>query len=203
MMVAGAFAALVGLAFVSWVASNRRDQRVLRAPITTASIVMLGDSITEEGPWETAFADLPIANRGYSGYTTAQLVDVAREVAAEQPRAVYVLTGTNDIRDGHPPSWTIRHLAEILDEFAASAPRTDVVLQTILPRADRNADVDIANVAIVGLAEQRGLAVLDLHAVFDNGRGALRAEETRDGLHLNDAGNERWSDVLIEEFRSS
>ena len=188
----------VGLVLWAWAASD--DREVDRTEVTEETIVMLGDSITEEGPWSTNFSDPPVANRGYSGYTTAQLVDVARGVAEARPSAVYILTGTNDIRDDRPPSWTVQHLGTILDEFERTSPDTVVTVQTILPRADRRADVVAANLAIVEIARSRGFDVLDLHRVFDDGNGALRPVDTRDGIHLSQAGNLRWADVLRSEF---
>ena len=161
---------------------------------------MLGDSITEQGPWESAFPDRSVSNQGYAGFTTAQLVDVAIEVAAARPRAVYVLTGTNDIRDQQPPTWTIEHLETILDEFASSAPDTTVIVQTILPRAVGRDQVRATNTAIGRLAADRGIEVLDLHPVFDDGTGALRATDTEDGIHLSEAGNMVWAEVLRGDF---
>lgn len=161
---------------------------------------MLGDSITEQGPWDEALAESPIVNRGYSGFTTAQLVDIAREVGAAQPRAVYLLTGTNDIRDDHPPEWTVDQLTMVLDELATASPETLVIIQTILPREDHPNEVRATNLAITQLASDRGLDVIDLHAAFDNGLGALRVEETRDGLHLSPMGNRRWAAILRDDW---
>ena len=161
---------------------------------------MLGDSITQQGPWESAFPDLSISNQGFAGFTTAQLVDVASEVAMARPRAVYVLTGTNDIRDSQPPSWTVQQLAAILDEFASTTPNTTVIVQTILPRAVGSDEVRATNAAINRLAADRGIEVLDLHPVFDDGTGALRPADTDDGIHLSDVGNEVWADLLRDDF---
>ena len=168
--------------------------------MTSESIVMLGDSITEQGPWESSFPDRSISNRGYAGFTTAQLVDVASEVAAQRPRAVYVLTGTNDIRDGRPPSWTVRHLTTILDEFASTAPDTTIIIQTILPRAVGGDEVRATNVGISRLAASRGVDVLDLHTGFDDGNGTLRPSDTDDGIHLTAVGNAVWADLLRDDF---
>lgn len=162
--------------------------------------MLLGDSITERGDWDDLLPDRPVSNHGYSGYTSEQLVPVAEDVAADRPRLVLVLTGTNDIRDGHGPEWTIRRLEQIIERFQSDSPATRVVLQTVLPRADAPAEVLVLNGAIVELASARGLAVLDLHPLFDDGRGGLRSAETTDGLHLSAAGYERWAAVLDRDL---
>lgn len=179
--------ALVLLWRFDWADRNRID---------TESVVMLGDSITAEGSWSDLFPETPIVNEGHSGYTTEQLVPIARGVAAHRPRLVLLLTGTNDIRDGRPPSWTVTHLDELLDSIAELSPDTRVVIQTVLPRADRVSEVLAVNEAIRSLAAARGIPVLDLYPEFDDGRGGLRTHETYDGLHLSDPGYTRWAELL-------
>jgi N-acetylglucosamine-6-sulfatase len=174
----------------------QRDGRARRPAIGADTIVMLGDSITEEADWGALLPTWPIANRGYSGHTTAQLADEVGDIATHQPRSVFILTGTNDIRDGHPPSWTVDRLGELVDRLRRDAPGTVVVLQTVLPRADARTAVRDLNAAIRRLASQRGLEILDLYSAFDDGTGALRAEETTDGIHLTAPGYERWAAEL-------
>lgn len=160
------------------------------------SVVLLGDSITAQGDWAAVLPDLPIVNHGYSGYTTEQLVPVAAEVASGGPRAVFVLTGTNDIRDGRNVEWSASWLESLLDELVGSPVDTTVVVQTVLPRGDAVDEVRAINEAIVSVAESRGVDVVDLYAAFDDGSGALRAAETTDGVHLSPAGYARWSAIL-------
>lgn len=188
----------VAVVAVLWVAADRvrAPEGPLRRPIDADSIVMLGDSITAGGDWEALLPDRPMVNQGYSGFTTAELLPIATDVAAASPAAVYVLTGTNDVRDGLPPARTRDDLAAILDVFATDSPETVVVVQTVLPRRATAAEIVATNDAIVELAVARGLAVLDLHPEFDDGGGGLRAEETSDGWHLSDAGYDRWAALL-------
>ena len=171
----------------------------VRAPIDEDSLVLLGDSITEQGNWSELLPDRPVVNQGHSGFTSEQLVPVAARVGAERPAVVLILAGTNDIRDGHGPEWTIAGLGRIVDALVSASPDTTVVLQTILPRGDAPAEVAAANAALTELARDRGLTLVDLHPHFDDGTGALRPEETTDGLHLADPGYRRWAS-LIESF---
>ena len=168
--------------------------------IATDSVVMLGDSITEQGRWASLLPRWPVVNHGHAGFTTAELLPAAHEIATAGPSVVFILTGTNDIRDGHPAAWTIEHLRKILDAFQSTAPHTAVVVQTILPRGDARRAVDLANAAIRDEASGRGLRVLDLHVAFDDGNGALRADETSDGVHLATAGYDRWAALLEREL---
>ena len=198
-LVAGGAAVAVA---VLWLAADRvrAPDGPQRRPIQADSIVMLGDSITAGGDWAALLPGHPMVNEGYSGFTTAELLPVATEVAAASPASVYVLTGTNDVRDGLPPARTRDDLDAILDVFAAESPRTAVVVQTVLPRSATAAEIVATNAAIVELAVERGLEILDLHAEFDDGDGGLRAGETTDGWHLSAAGYDRWADLLAREL---
>lgn len=199
LMVAGA--AVAGCAVLLLV--RRSDDAHRREPsITDESIVMLGDSITAEGRWSELLPDRPIVNSGRSGFTTEQLVPIARDVARRQPRAVIILTGTNDIRDRHDAAWTGQYLTALLDVLHTTAPETQVVLQTILPRGDAPEAVRQANTVIAQLAVDRDLLLIDLHRHFDEGTGALRATDTTDGIHLTPAGYARWAAVLESELPS-
>lgn len=188
--------AVAGVAIGAAVRWQRSQGDTDRGPIGPSTVVLLGDSLTEEGDWAALLPDWPVANQGHSGFTSEELVPIAEAVAAHRPRLVLVLAGTNDIRDGHPPAWTEDNLVAIVDRFQAASPDTVVVLQTILPRADAPAEVAATNERILALAAERGLIVLDLHPAFDDGAGGLRPEETRDGLHLSEAGYRRWVDLL-------
>jgi lysophospholipase L1-like esterase len=179
---------------------DRRDRgEAGRAAVAVDSIVLLGDSITEQGEWHELLPDRPVVNAGHSGFTTAQLVDVAVDVAAAEPEIVYVLAGTNDIRDSLPATTTAEHYRRLLDALAAS-PATTVVVQTVLPRADAPAAVDEINRELTEIAAERRLRVLDLHTPFDDGSGGLRPAETTDGVHLAAAGYERWAALLAADL---
>lgn len=190
------------LVSVAAVGVFRWERGTARGAITSTTITMLGDSITEQGDWGELLPDHDVANRGYAGFTTAELVEVAEAVAAAEPAAVFILTGTNDIRDGRTPGWTTDRLERILDHFDQRAPDTSVVVQTILPRADATRQVRAANESIRRVASDRGLPLLDLHAAFDDGAGGLRPSETTDGIHLDEAGYLRWAAAVAEVLPS-
>lgn len=200
---AGVGAAGVAIA-AGWSLVRSDDRQSLDSEsIDSESIVMLGDSITEQGDWTELLPDWPVVNAGRSGYTTAQLVPVAAEVASRSPDTVFVLTGTNDIRDGHPPEWTSARLTELVGQITRVSPETEIVVQTVPPRDDRPDEASATADAIAATASSGGLTMLDLHSAFDDGSGRFRAEETTDGIHLSDAGYERWAAILIDALHET
>ncbi len=111
-LLAAAAAAAVVAVGVLW--ASRRSAELRPEMVDATSIVMLGDSITAEGDWADLLSDHRVVNAGRSGFTTAQLVPLAREVSNGQPRLLVLLTGTNDIRDGQGPLWTRRYVDELV-----------------------------------------------------------------------------------------
>jgi len=189
-IVGAAVASIAGLVVVSMLRTGGHSNRIARD-----SIVMFGDSITAEGDWKRLLPDHPLVNEGHPGFTTEGLITVAGRIAAADPTAVVVLTGTNDIRDGHPPTWTREHLEQLIDQLEHGSTAT-IVVQTVLPRADAPVAVQQVNAEIRDLVARRGLRLLDLYETFDDSTGALRGHETYDGLHLTVAGYERWANEL-------
>lgn len=163
-------------------------------------IVMLGDSLTEAGNWNERFPDRDVVNGGFSGYTTDQLVPLARDAVRAQPGAVFVLTGTNDVYQGRAPSWTTDRLGELVTAIETESPGTRIVIQTVLPSVELGPAVAATNEAIRRFAADRRLDVLDLYPEFDDGFGALHDDETYDGVHLTSLGYERWATLLRSEF---
>lgn len=167
---------------------------------STDTIVMLGDSITRGGNWIQLFPDRVVVNAGYIGITTEGLIPIAGEVARSRPSAVFILAGINDIFADRPPAWTVDHLLDIVTAIESEAPDARIVIQTVLPNAERRDDVLATNAAIRVAAIENGLEVLDLYPEFDDGGGALRPAETYDGTHLTVPGYERWAALLEPQF---
>jgi lysophospholipase L1-like esterase len=167
---------------------------------------MLGDSITEGGLWDEWFPEVPIANRGVGGETSAQVLTRLRS-AIHQPRAVFLLIGTNDLAFDIPAAETARNVGSILRAIKHESPGTPVFVQSVMPRALAFRD------EILGLnrryrelieAEADHVRYLDLWPSLATHDGALRRELTEDGLHLNGNGYARWVEALqpvITELR--
>lgn len=196
-MLAAIVAVVAGMGFAAWRGGTEADESVEEG---TQRIVMLGDSITEQGDWFAMFPDRTIVNAGFSGYTSEQLVPLVRDVVDAESDAVFVLAGTNDVFNGRPPEWTVEQLDRLITEVETTAPEARIVIQTVLPAEERSAEVVATNAAIRSVAAARGLEVLDLYPAFDDGNGALRGAETYDGVHLTTIGYDRWATLLQPWF---
>ncbi len=175
---------------------HRRSQFAALPP-SPGSIVFLGDSISEGGLWDEWFPDVPVLNRGIGGETSAQ-VRVRLDTAIHDPLAVFLLVGTNDLSAGVAAAEVARNIGEIIDGIGHRAPDALVVVQSVMPRSAafrdevRRLNQEIRRV-VAGRATAR---YLDLWPALATPTGVLRAEFTRDALHLNGDGYRAWVDVI-------
>ena len=145
--------------------------------------------------WDAWFQQLPALNRGISGDTTEDIL-ARLDSAIDQPAAVSLLIGTNDLHslpmlrdlDG-----VASRLREILRRIQEAAPDTPIFLNSVMPRtawfAPRLKDL---NERYRRIAEQMGVTYVDLWPALAKD-DALRKEFSYDNLHLSAEGYRAWS----------
>jgi lysophospholipase L1-like esterase len=176
--------------------------------IHTAAIVMLGDSLTEGGPWRELTGCPFIVNRGIGGDTTQGVLGRLDGVLKMEPRALFVMIGVNDISLGIPKETTIHNFRAILDRLEGNGTRT--FISYVLPVAASyrkkrmNEDISALNIGIAGLVAGRSqVTAIDLRPLVRDRNGYLGEEFSYDGLHLSPKGYEVWRDAIapvIAEF---
>jgi lysophospholipase L1-like esterase len=170
------------------------------------SVVFVGDSLI--GGWGTMskdFGGLLVANRGIGGEPTRGLLFRFKEdVLNLQPKAIVLLTGSNDLSAQQDIRHTRSNLSAMLDMAERAAPGVPIVLCTLPPRDHAGSPVDPQrllelNRLIAALAQGRErVAVLDLHALLADGDGSPHAEYfAADRLHLSAAGYQRFRAALL------
>lgn len=161
--------------------------------------VFLGDSITEFGQWDEWFPDLPTLNRGIGGDTVDGVLQ-RLNVAVFQPRVVSLLIGTNDL-SGLGRSHKVADIAAQLDTLLAKirelAPDTLLLVNSVMPRAKSLADdVQLLNERFQQLATKYGATWVDVWSALAGPDQTMRKDCSGDGIHLNGAGYQIWTDVL-------
>jgi lysophospholipase L1-like esterase len=181
----------------------RRDIFAI-SKVRSASIVMLGDSITEAAPWDELTGCRSMLNRGIGGDTTAGVLARLDDVVKLRPRAIFLLIGVNDIALGVPREQTLDNYRRILDRLDAASVRTFVAY--VLPVARsyakwRNNDgITALNAAIAGLVAGRArTTAIDLRPLVSGSDGFLREDLSYDGLHLSAEGYAIWRDAIAAE----
>ncbi len=177
---------------------RRRVRSVHRSnPVRIGETVFLGDSITADGDWEIAFADVGARNRGIGWDTSADLLSRVDESLDGPPAAVVLMIGTNDLNIGVPHAQTVRNISLILDRIAERAPDARPVVQSVLPRTDRyHPLVAPLNAALARICAERDLVFVDHTSHFAGADSMLDPAWHDDGLHPNGTGHQRLVELL-------
>ena len=179
----------------------------------TASVVMLGDSITDfwdkpsrddpgASSWQTLLAPLGAVNFGVSGDRTDNLIwRVENGELAGKPKVAVVEIGTNNLGWGESVTETYQGIAAVLDAVHAASPGTQVVLMGVFPRgfvagAPIDAEVAELNAMLPGLAESEGARFLDLAAELGRAGETVSPAVFPDGLHPDSTGYQTWAEAL-------
>jgi lysophospholipase L1-like esterase len=186
-------------------ARNDLFHALAAAPVTHRDVVVVGDSLTERGEW-WELLDRPVANRGVAGDTVADVRARLDDVAALDPRVVFVLVGINDLLAGASPEALAARHAVLIAELHGRLPRTRIVAESLLPIRDeliaRDAELTSATVRRANELCRRGAAAtgadwLDVHARLADPDGEIDPRYSSDGLHLSGAGYRAWAAAVL------
>lgn len=170
------------------------------------NVVLVGDSITEGFDVTRFFPGRRVLNRGIGGDV------IGNGLPADDPRGVlrrldasvfdcaatdvFLMIGINDLNSGHTVDAMEQGYRDLLRRIKERAPAVRVHVQSVLPTrgnfAARNEPVRDFNRRIEKLAGEHGYKFVNLHALFIDEKGVLKAGFTADGLHLNDAAYAVW-----------
>lgn len=180
-------------------------QKFSSEPIAKKEYVFLGNSITAGTDW-SKLLNLPQAkNRGISGDITFGVLERLQEVIDRKPAKVFVLIGINDISRNIPDSLILRNYKTIIERIRKGSKKTQIYFYTMLPvnasfekfknHYGKDEHILYLNDEIRKFTA-KNVTVIDLYPHFLDADKKLRAELTKDGLHLIPAGYEVWKEVL-------
>ncbi len=167
--------------------------------------IFLGNSITAGTNW-SKLLNLPNAvNRGISGDITFGVLERLQEVIDRKPAKIFILIGINDVAKNIPDSLIVRNHKKIIERIRTGSKKTQIYFYTLLPVNETFAktknhygkDDHILNInnQIRGYAA-KNVTIIDLYQSFIDENNRLKADLTKDGLHLIPAGYNLWADIL-------
>ena len=150
--------------------------------------------------WPDLFPDLATSNRGIGGEATYDLLERV-DAAINDPAVVSLLIGTNDLhgpRELRRPAQIVQRTDEIVRRIREAAPSALILLNSLLPRTVHFASrIREINEGYRKVAAKHGAEYVDLWPAFVDASGnAIKAEYTKDNLHLSPAGYLAWAEVL-------
>lgn len=164
------------------------------------AVVFLGDSITQG--WNGLGRDFPglkTANRGIGGDTTrGVLFRLKEDVLDEQPAAVVLLIGTNDLGIGGNPEDAAENIRAILAALEKSNPGMPVIVCKVMPsKESMAAKIKALNALVDEIVKgDAQLIRCDTWSIYANEDGTCKKEEFPDLLHPNKLGYAKWAVAL-------
>ena len=182
--------------------------RKMTKALPKGGIILLGDSLTEIGPWSELLPGTHIRNRGICGDTTRGLLHRLEEILDAQPEKIFLLVGINDLKAHVPPDEIAQNYARILDRLQAGCPNTTIYVQSVLPThndlfAVNYEDVEKLNERISAFAHSRKLPYLDLYPHFTIHGNQPDPAYFTDGLHLTAKGYLQWASLLAPPLQAA
>ena len=174
-------------------------------PKSKTDFVFLGNSITAGTDW-AKLLDLPQAkNRGISGDITFGVLERLQDVIDGKPTKIFILIGINDISRNIPDSVILRNYKTMIARIRKGSKKTHIYFNTLLPvnsafgkfknHYGKDEHILWLNDEIRKFAA-KNITVIDLYPNFTDQDKHLRAELTKDGLHLIPAGYQVWAEFL-------
>jgi lysophospholipase L1-like esterase len=178
------------------------------------NVVLVGDSITEGFEVPRYFPGRRVLNRGIGGDV------IGNDLPADDPRGVlrrlddsvfdcaatdvFLMIGINDLNSGRTVEGMEVGYRELLKQIKTRTPSVRVYVQSLLPTrgnsAKQNEPVRRFNARLQKLAAEFGYDYVDLHALFKDDQGELKAAYTADGLHLTEPGYQVWRRELVRRL---
>lgn len=185
-----------------------RNSQLQQLPIAPTDVVLLGDSITDEGEWAELLPFASVKNRGISADTTKGLLDRLQPILESKPNVILLMIGINDLlNDQKSPEQVGSNYEKILTQIQQSTPNTVVLVQSVLPVNERlygkkcDREIMQLNQLIKTLAASLGYQYVDLFPHFADPNNQLDEQYTEDGVHLNGKGYQTWAKILTPYLR--
>lgn len=179
-------------------------------------VVFFGDSLTECYPIKRCFPEIENKyNCGIGGAVAEELLWVVDEAVVKyDPALVVLMVGINDLGNTvmSSPREIARNVKNVIDLIRGNCPQTKVLLYSTLPciealrsyhqvpgiRSNDFSHMIFSEYQELILDGQTEL--LDVFPAFVDETGEARRELYVDGLHLNDAGYDRLTELLAPKI---
>jgi lysophospholipase L1-like esterase len=211
------------LTYDRWVEILRQEAQVIAEKRPERLVILAGDSLSLWFPQELLPSGVTWLNQGISGETSYGLLRRVRLLDSTQPRIVFILIGINDLIRNVGEETLVANQREIVRHLKRAHPRTQIVIQSILPHggrqllqrydfgdrsppwADRliatpNSYIQSLNQRLAALAREERVAYLDLYPTFADTNGDLAIALSTDGLHLSEQGYRVWQTELQKKI---
>ncbi len=162
--------------------------------------IMLGNSITHEGPWSELFNKTQILNRGIPGDDIKGITQRLYSILKLKPQKLFLMCGINDLLNGKEPDYIFKHYKILINEITES--EIPLVIQSVLFTSYSkivNRKVHKLNLWLSDYCLANNIEYVDLNSHLSN-NDALLKKYTYDGIHLTAEAYLVWAKLLNPYF---
>jgi lysophospholipase L1-like esterase len=197
---------------VTYTSTGHYNKRVAQfereGGITEHSIVMLGNSLTENGKdWAERLSMPEVVNRGIIGDNTVGMSERLCQITPFHPKAIFLMAGINDMSNGTPVDEVASRVISLIGKVREQSPESHLYVESLLPinesskrwrtLANRTDDIPLVNMYVKAYCESHDIVFVDLfHLMTYPHSNTLRAELSFDGLHITEEGYRIWASEL-------
>lgn len=180
--------------------------------IDESSIVMLGNSLTENGKnWAERLGVPQVVNRGIIGDNTVGMTERLCQITPHHPKAIFLMAGINDMVNDNPAIEVAGRVINLIEAIRQQTPTTKLFVESLLPinesngrwrtLAGRTDDIPLTNMYIRAYCESNGITFVDIfHQMTYPNSNVLREELSSDGLHITEAGYRIWEKEIKKQL---
>lgn len=175
------------------------------ASTATVDVVVIGDSITEQGRpviEQRIGALRRVIVDGRSGFRVDQQLSTAQRLAAVQPDQVIIELGTNDVLQGWDLDRSADGLRQVVDLFGSSRCIHLVMIDENMPSADGESRERARrlNAAMADIASSDGrVHLIDVPSLVERFETVDPGEPyALDGVHPTEAGQSTLVDAYVD-----
>jgi len=166
------------------------------------AVLLVGSSSIRMWPTAESFPELSVINRGFGGSHASDVNHFAERIVLKyEPRTIVFYAGDNDVADGKSPEQVAGDFQRFVDIVRAKLPNAEIIYLPIKPSLARWRlwpRMQETNALVAEFIRgKRRLAYVDTATPMLGPHGQPRPELfLEDGLHMNAAGYQIWSDRL-------
>lgn len=187
---------------------HQRASHFATLSVDSNDIVILGNSLTDNGLWHEMFDNADIKNRGIIGDNVQGVSDRVDFVTKGHPKKIFLLIGVNDVSHHLTPDSIVTAVEKLIVKIKKATPETELYLQSWLPinndfkryknMIGKEEIVLQGNVFLEQVARRQGVTWINLFPLFADRECKLPRHLTNDGLHLNEEGYKIWRDEIAK-----
>lgn len=177
-------------------------------PISPKDIVMVGNSLTENGGnWSKRLNKKNIRNRGIIGDEALGICQRLFQILPGTPQKLFLMAGINDVSHDLSTDSVVTLITKVIEKIQTESPRTKLYIQSLLPINEsfgryktmigKTDLIPEINRKLEALAKEKKIPFIHLFPLFtEKNSNVMRKELTTDGLHLTEEGYRIWSKAL-------